>query len=51
MHEVPQYLMSLAGTLIGGGAVWGAIRTEIKYLWKSVNKLEKQVEELSKKAA
>lgn len=36
---------------IGGGAVWAAIRVEIKYLWKTVDRLQKQVDELLKKAA
>lgn len=36
---------------IGGGAVWAAIRTEIKFLWKTVDRLEKQINELLKKAA
>lgn len=41
-------LMSAAA---GGGAVWAAIRTEIKFLWRTVDKLEKQVDALLAKKA
>ncbi|UUA73562.1 hypothetical protein [Cellvibrio sp. QJXJ] len=47
---MPEYIVTLASTLIGGGAVWGAIRTEIKFLWRDVGELKKQVAELKKAA-
>lgn len=37
---------TLVQTAMGGAVVWTAIRMEIKYLWKSVDRHEKQIEKL-----
>lgn len=42
---------TLLSTLIGGAAAWGAVKVEIKFLWRDVRELKKQVAELMKKAA
>jgi len=44
-------LNQLLNTLIAGGAIWAAIRVEIKFLWRDVDALKKQIDEVIKKAA
>lgn len=36
----------LLSTLFAGGAIWAAIRVEIKFLWRDVGELKKQVEKI-----
>lgn len=40
----------LLNTLIGGGLIWSAIRLEIKFLWRDIEALKKQLEDHIKKA-
>jgi hypothetical protein len=44
-------LNQLLNTLIAGGAIWAAIRIEIKFLWRDVEALKKQLESHIEKAA
>lgn len=37
----------VVASLIGGGAVWLAIKTEIRLLWREVDILREQLEKLS----
>lgn len=36
----------IIASLIGGGAVWLAIKTEIRLLWREVDILREQIKEL-----
>lgn len=36
---------------VGGGGVWLAIKTELKFLWRTVDELKTEIKELKKKAA
>jgi len=39
-------LNQLLQTLIAGGALWAAIRVEIKFLWRDVESLKAAIEKL-----
>lgn len=40
---------SLLNAGIGGGGVWLAVRTELKYLWRYVRELKTEVKDLRAK--
>lgn len=39
---------NLVTAFIAGGGIWAAIRIEIKYLWKHVDRHEEKIQELEK---